>query len=41
MLPDVPMAAGKKYEWEVYRSALREIDHQAGFPNEIIWPVKP
>ena len=27
--------------WATYRQALRDIPAQAGFPNEITWPVKP
>ena len=40
MMPDVPMTAGKKQEWEAYRRALREIKLQADFPN-VTWPDKP
>lgn len=28
-------------EWEVYRQALRDIPAQAGFPQNVTWPVKP
>jgi hypothetical protein len=24
-----------------YRQALRDITDQSGFPNDIVWPVKP
>jgi len=41
MMPDVPMTAGKKQEWEVYRKALREIKLQPGFPENVSWPAKP
>ena len=27
--------------WATYRQALRDIPSQAGFPNEVIWPVEP
>ncbi len=27
--------------WVTYRQALRDITDQAGFPNDINWPVKP
>ena len=27
--------------WAKYRQALRDIPSQAGFPNEVIWPVEP
>lgn len=41
MLPDVPMTSGDKALWIEYRRALREIRLQAGFPNNIQWPVRP
>jgi hypothetical protein len=28
-------------EWAAYRQALRDIPSQAGFPNEVVWPVAP
>jgi hypothetical protein len=30
-----------KQLWAVYRQALRDISGQAGFPDNIVWPVKP
>lgn len=27
--------------WEVYRQALRDVPSQAGFPDNVTWPVKP
>ena len=27
--------------WAVYRQALRDVTTQAGFPTNIVWPVKP
>lgn len=27
--------------WATYRQALRDIPSQAGFPNEVVWPIKP
>jgi hypothetical protein len=27
--------------WAIYRQELRDITDQVGFPNDIIWPVKP
>ncbi len=27
--------------WATYRQALRDIPSQAGFPNEVVWPVEP
>lgn len=42
-LPDARAAMGaeKAVEWDTYRQALRDITTQAGFPAEIVWPVKP
>jgi hypothetical protein len=41
MLSDVPMTSGDKALWIEYRRALRDIRLQAGFPNDIQWPVAP
>jgi len=41
VLPDVPMSAGERDEWIVYRKKLREIKLQPGFPEEIEWPLAP
>jgi hypothetical protein len=41
MLSDVPMTSGNKALWIEYRRALRDIRLQAGFPNEIQWPLSP
>jgi len=30
-----------KQAWAVYRQALRDVSDQAGFPNQITWPLKP
>jgi len=27
--------------WAVYRQALRDVPQQAGFPANVVWPVKP
>lgn len=27
--------------WATYRQALRDIPSQAGFPNEVVWPIEP
>ena len=40
VLPDVPMATGKKEEWETYRQALRDITDQPD-PFNITWPTPP
>tara|TARA_R110000803_G_scaffold73744_1_gene137623 strand:- start:9 stop:290 length:282 start_codon:yes stop_codon:yes gene_type:complete len=28
-------------EWASYRSSLRDVPSQSGFPNTITWPTKP
>ena len=28
-------------EWEIYRQALRDVPQQEGFPQNVVWPVKP
>jgi hypothetical protein len=28
-------------EWTSYRQALRDVTAQEGFPNTVVWPVKP
>ena len=36
-LTDVVMSS----EMATYRQALRDITDQVGFPNTVVWPVKP
>lgn len=36
---DVPESTVTK--WQPYRQALRDIPQQPGFPQNIIWPIKP
>jgi len=38
---DNTLSDAKKAEWAVYRTALRDVPLQSGFPYEINWPVKP
>jgi hypothetical protein len=38
-LPDVPATIREAYM--AYRQALRDISKQEGFPDNIIWPIKP
>lgn len=38
-LPDAPSAG--KAAWASYRQALRDLTDQAGYPNEIVWPIAP
>lgn len=35
------MTPEKQAEWSSYRQALLDVPAQAGFPDNIIWPVKP
>ena len=37
MLTDSPGSA----EWKVYRQALRDVPQQAGFPENVVWPIAP
>ena len=36
---DIPQAT--KDKWAPYRQALRDVPEQAGFPYDVVWPVKP
>ena len=27
--------------WKVYRQALRDVPEQAGFPDNVVWPMQP
>jgi hypothetical protein len=36
-LSDVTLSA----DWAAYRQALRDIPAQSGFPNSVVWPVRP
>ena len=40
-LNDTPLDNTAKVAWTTYRQVLRDITAQAGFPNSVIWPVKP
>jgi len=40
VLPDVPMDASKRAEWETYRQELRDITNQPD-PFNITWPTPP
>ena len=40
VLPDVPITAEKRAEWETYRQALRDITTQPD-PFNITWPTPP
>lgn len=43
VMPDrwMVMEEEEKLAWATYREALRDVPQQAGFPNEIEWPVAP
>lgn len=38
---DYPIWDDEREPWRVYRQALRNVPEQAGFPYEVVWPVKP
>ena len=40
VLPDVPMDAPKRTEWETYRQSLRDVPSQPD-PFNITWPTPP
>ena len=35
------LSAEQQGAWAVYRQALLDVPQQAGFPNDVVWPVKP
>lgn len=41
VLPDASLSDAKKAEYLVYRQNLRDVPEQAGFPDNIIWPIRP
>ena len=40
-LPDAPLAAGDRAAWASYRTALRGVPAQVGFPVLVDWPALP
>jgi len=40
-MPDSPLDDSTKASWATYRTALRDISEQAGFPTNINWPTAP
>jgi DNA-binding ferritin-like protein (Dps family) len=38
---DSPLNSTQKTAWSTYRTALRNVPQQAGFPTTFTWPVKP
>ena len=41
VLTSPALTAAKKTKWTEYRQALRDIPEQSGFPNNVVWPIKP
>ena len=41
VLTDSPLTTAKKTEWKTYRTALRDITAQSGFPHSVTWPTEP
>lgn len=41
LTPDYPISSAKLEEIKAYRKALRDITAQVGFPQNVVWPVKP
>jgi hypothetical protein len=40
-IPDSPLDDSTKASWATYRTALRDITEQSGFPTDITWPTAP
>lgn len=40
-MPDSPLDDSTKTSWATYRTALRNISTQAGFPTNVTWPTAP
>ena len=40
-MPDSPLDDSTKASWATYRTELRDISEQAGFPTNITWPTAP
>tara|TARA_R110000796_G_scaffold17731_1_gene54366 strand:+ start:67 stop:516 length:450 start_codon:yes stop_codon:yes gene_type:complete len=40
-MPDSPLDDSTKASWATYRTALRDITEQSGFPTDITWPTAP
>lgn len=35
------LTSAEQAEWSTYRQALLDVPQQAGFPNDVVWPVRP
>jgi hypothetical protein len=40
-LSDCPLSDADKAAWATYRSELRNVPEQSGFPWDVTWPTKP
>lgn len=40
-MPDSPLSDADKTAWATYRTALRDVPSQSGFPGNIVWPTPP
>jgi len=40
-IPDSPLDDSTKASWATYRTALRDVTEQSGFPTDITWPTAP
>jgi len=40
-MPDSPLSAEKKTEWQTYRQALRDITLTATSCSDVTWPAEP
>jgi len=40
-LPDSPLDSTTKASWAAYRTELRDVTEQSGFPTDITWPTAP
>ena len=35
------LSAEQQDAWAVYRQSLLDVPQQSGFPNDVVWPVRP
>lgn len=40
-MPDSPLDSSTKTSWATYRTGLRDISGQTGFPTDFTWPTAP
>lgn len=40
-MPDSPLDDSTKASWAIYRTVLRDISTQVGFPTNVTWPTAP